>query len=133
MDDLPLLVEHFLGRAKPPRSGRDMPAGVWAMFNAHRWPGNVRELSNAVQRFIVTPERVLMSSPESEPSKPRPTSSSELPPPLRVARREASEEFEKAYLSRVLEYSQGQVVGAAAIAQVSRQMVHKLMRKHGMD
>jgi transcriptional regulator with GAF, ATPase, and Fis domain len=133
MDDLPLLIEHFLKRAKPSRSGRDMPASVWALFNGHRWPGNVRELSNAVQRFLVTPERVLMSAAESEPVRPHPASSTDLPPPLRVARREASEEFERAYLTRVLEYSQGQVVGAAAIAQVSRQMVHKLIRKHGMD
>jgi transcriptional regulator with GAF, ATPase, and Fis domain len=133
MDDLPLLVEHFLGRAKPPRSGRDMPASVWALFNAHRWPGNVRELSNAVQRFIVTPERALMGAPDSESKRGRSASSGDLPPPLREARREASEEFERAYLVRVLEYSQGQVTGAAAIAQVSRQMVHKLMRKHGMD
>jgi transcriptional regulator with GAF, ATPase, and Fis domain len=52
---------------------------------------------------------------------------------LRVARRDASEAFERAYLAHVLARAQGNVTRAAAIAEVSRQMVQKLMRKHGID
>jgi two-component system, NtrC family, response regulator GlrR len=133
MDDLPLLVEHFLGRAKPPRSVADIPASVWALFNAHRWPGNVRELSNAVQRFMVTPERVLSGDSDLEPRPAAPVSSTEPVQPLRIARREASEAFERAYLMHLLERSEGNVTRAAAMAEVSRQMVQKLMRKHGVD
>ena len=133
MDDLPLLVEHFLGRAKPPRSVADIPASVWALFNAHRWPGNVRELSNAVQRFMVTPERVLSGDSDLEPRPAAPPSSTEPVQPLRTARREASEAFERAYLMHLLERSEGNVTRAAAMAEVSRQMVQKLMRKHGVD
>ena len=59
MEDLPMLVEHFLSMASPPRYLTDVPQQVWEMFHAHRWPGNVRELHNAVQRFLVTPERPL--------------------------------------------------------------------------
>ena len=50
-----------------------------------------------------------------------------------MARREASEAFERAYLMHLLERSEGNVTRAAAIAEVSRQMVQKLMRKHGVD
>jgi transcriptional regulator with GAF, ATPase, and Fis domain len=133
MEDLPLLVDHFLARAKPARTVADVPAAVWNMLEAHRWPGNVRELSNAVQRFIVTPERVL--SPEPAQSAPAQTvlDDSVPVPPLRVARRDANEAFERAYLTHVLSRAQGNVTRAAALAEVSRQMVQKLLRKHGAD
>ena len=145
MEDLPLLVEHFLSRAKPPRSVADIPPPVWAMFNAHRWPGNVRELSNAVQRFIVTPERVLAqrssssgdreSRPPSQPADARASQNPESLPvqPLRVARREASDQFERSYLESLLQRTGGNVTRAAAIAEVSRQMIQKLMRRHGIE
>jgi DNA-binding NtrC family response regulator len=54
-------------------------------------------------------------------------------PPLRVARRDASEAFERAYLTAVLARTGGNVTRAAALAEVSRQMVQKLLRKHGAE
>ena len=132
MEDLPLLVEHFLMRSQ--RTLTDIPKAVWALFEAHRWPGNVRELSNAVQRFVVTPDRVL-SSEAVAPAPPAAPSAANAGPvqPLRIARREATETFERAYLAQVLQRSQGNVTRAAAIAEVSRQMMQKLMRKHDAD
>ncbi len=142
-EDLPLLVEHFLSRAKPPRQLTDIPPTVWNMFTAHRWPGNVRELSNAVQRFIVTPERVFAnpwattapgdSRPLGRGADSRPPTEAPNVQPLRVARREASEAFERSYLEQILARTGGNVTRAAAIAEVSRQMVQKLMRRHGID
>ena len=135
MEDLPLLVEHFLSRTKPRRTLADIPRHVWTMFNNHRWPGNVRELWNAVQRFSVTPERVLTDdfSPtnarESRPPTAEPVPIQALP----VARREASEAFERNYLEALLRRTDGNVMRAAAVAEVSRQMIQKLMRKHGME
>lgn len=129
MEDLPLLVEHFLERARPPQRLEDVPAGVWALLEAHRWPGNVRELSNAVQRFMATPARALPG--ERAPSAPSAAARSDAPlSPLRVARREATAAFERAYLADVLQRSRGNVTRAAALAAVSRQMMQKLMRKH---
>jgi transcriptional regulator with GAF, ATPase, and Fis domain len=135
MDDLPLLAEHFLARVTPPRGLADVPPAVWEMFKAHRWPGNVRELSNAVQRLLVTPERALspLSSNSPSPSSPPPPSSEAPLQPLRVARREAGDGFERTYLEALLAKTGGNVTRAAAIAEVSRQMVQKLMRKHGIE
>lgn len=134
MEDLQLLVAHFLGRATPPRSLADVPLHVWEMFQSHRWPGNVRELNNAVQRFLVTPDRAL----GGPPAEPRGNSS--VPPPsdqpvvpLRIARRDANDTFERNYLCQVLARTNGNVTRAAAIAEVSRQIVTKLMRKHDIE
>lgn len=52
--------------------------------------------------------------------------------PLRIARRDASAAFEREYVQRVLEKSGGNITRAAAIAEVSRQMIQKLMRKYGL-
>jgi transcriptional regulator with GAF, ATPase, and Fis domain len=150
MEDLPLLVAHLLERHHPQRRAVDVPRAVWALFEAHRWPGNVRELSNAVQRLMVTPDRVLLADAGAAgatgghapavqaaapalPGAPSAPSAAEPLLPLRVARREASEAFERDYLQRVLERSQGNVTRAAAIAEVSRQMLQKLMRKHDAE
>jgi DNA-binding NtrC family response regulator len=51
---------------------------------------------------------------------------------LRVARRDASDDFERRYLRALLARTNGNVTRAAAIAEVSRQMIQKLMRKEGL-
>jgi transcriptional regulator with PAS, ATPase and Fis domain len=133
MEDLRLLVQHFLSRAQPPRSAEDIPDAIWDMFDTHRWPGNVRELSNAVQRFLVTPDRVL--SPDlgaAHQNRPSLRIDPATLQPLRVARREASEAFELAYVQALLTRASGNMTRAGAIAEVSRQMVQKLMRKYGI-
>ena len=97
----------------------------------YAWPGNVRELRNAVDRLLVTPERALAQLQAS--AVPHLPSASEMElVPLRVARRDASEEFERSYLARLLAKTGGNVTRAAAIAEVSRQMIQKLMRKQGL-
>ena len=135
MQDLPMLVEHFLSLAQPPRILADVPPHVWEMFRAHRWPGNVRELSNAVQRFLVTPERALTFSSGSGTTPPpeRPDAEGDAGLlPLRIARHRASDAFERAYLRALFARTKGNITRAAALAEVSRQMIQKLMRKHDL-
>ena len=52
--------------------------------------------------------------------------------PLRSARRNATTAFELKYLETVLSRAQGSIARAAALSKVSRQMLQKLMRKHGV-
>jgi transcriptional regulator with GAF, ATPase, and Fis domain len=120
LEDLELLVDHFLSRSRPPRSLGDVPEQVWPLFKAHRWPGNVRELHNAVQRLLVTPDRPLRSL------TPPP------PVPLRMARRDATDAFERSYVASALARASGNVTRAAAMAEVSRQTMQHLIRKHGI-
>jgi transcriptional regulator with PAS, ATPase and Fis domain len=134
MSDLPRLVEHFLSLEDPPRSVHEVCGEAWEMLLAHRWPGNVRELRNAVRRLLVTPDRLVAAGPAEAP-RPSPSTAPEPTGaflPLRLARREASDRFERGYLSNVLSRTAGNVSRAASIAEVSRQMMQKLMRKHGM-
>jgi transcriptional regulator with PAS, ATPase and Fis domain len=133
LDDLELLVGHFLSLERPPRSVDQVPAEVWEMFLAYRWPGNVRELRNAVQRLLVIPERALLALQDFAPpsGSPAPRRDAEMVP-LRVARRDAVDLFEREYMQALLAQAGGNVVRAAAVAEVSRQMLQKLMRKHDL-
>ena len=50
LDDVPLLVAHFLGIDEADLADRVTPA-VLDMLARHHWPGNVRELENVVARM----------------------------------------------------------------------------------
>jgi transcriptional regulator with PAS, ATPase and Fis domain len=133
MDDLTMLVEHFLGRQTPTRTLSDVSQQVWEMFRAYRWPGNVRELHNAVQRLAVTPDRPLPMLRNSQSTLPpvEIDESTELLP-LSIARHELTDRFEKSYVRALLARTNGNYTRAAELAQVSRQMIQKLVRKHGL-
>jgi transcriptional regulator with PAS, ATPase and Fis domain len=136
-DDLPLLVEHFLSQEDPPRPLSVVPAVAWEMFRAYNWPGNVRELRNAVRRLLVTPERALgpisVAAPRATPADGAAAGlGARALMPMPIARREANEAFEKAYIEAALERAQGSVTRAAAAAEVSRQFFTKLLHKHGL-
>jgi transcriptional regulator with PAS, ATPase and Fis domain len=134
IEDISLLVGHFMRLQN--RGGIVPPVAeeVWEMFRSHRWPGNVRELRNAVQRMLVMPERPLEpGSARATASEYAETSEREVLLPLRFARREAADTFELRYLKQLLRRSEGNVTRAAAVAEVSRQMIQKLLAKHGMS
>ena len=55
VDDIPLLADHFLGRAE--RDGlpvRRFTNEALDMIRAYSWPGNVRQLENTIRRLAVT-------------------------------------------------------------------------------
>ncbi|NOY36418.1 MAG: sigma-54-dependent Fis family transcriptional regulator [Chlorobi bacterium] len=49
IDDIPLLIEHFLKHYAPEKSLRILPDALNALLS-YSWPGNVRELRNVIHR-----------------------------------------------------------------------------------
>ncbi len=56
-DDIPLLVEHFLGRARRLYSQcGNLTAQQTQLLQSYDWPGNIRELRNVVERAVIVSE-----------------------------------------------------------------------------
>jgi two-component system response regulator GlrR len=63
-----------------------------------------------------------------------PVSEEALPfPDLKAARARATERFERAYLEDALRRSGGNVSKAAELAGVTRQLLHRLLKRHGIE
>lgn len=122
--DIPLLVEHLI-RRKSGASGRPpvFSEESMALLIAHNWPGNVRELENCLEHAIVTAAGEVIR-----------------PVHLRLGRPGASElkllsldDAEGEHLRRILQATQGNKSRAAAILQISRPRLDRLMQKHGLQ
>ncbi len=53
LEDLPLLVEHFLERMGRNEPVKRLDAGAMQRLMAHGWPGNVRELEHVLERAAI--------------------------------------------------------------------------------
>ncbi|MEN8729003.1 MAG: sigma-54 dependent transcriptional regulator [Desulfuromonadales bacterium] len=55
VEDIPLLVEHFLGvfRRKYGRHVKRLTSEAMALLQAYLWPGNIRELRNVLERVFI--------------------------------------------------------------------------------
>jgi DNA-binding NtrC family response regulator len=101
----------------------------------YSWPGNIRELRNAVERGIA-----LASGDRIEPvdlpkslsaSEDRPTSTS--PAGFSNPEGQSLQEAELAYLKSILTANRGNVSRAAAQAGMTRQGLHKRLKKAGLE
>jgi DNA-binding NtrC family response regulator len=70
LDDIPLLIAHFLQNKGGSRNGREFKVTQRAMETlcAYDWPGNVRELENAIERAVTLCEDNLVSVRDLPPS-----------------------------------------------------------------
>ena len=55
LDDLPLLVEHFLNKFHSDYSKRTLGLSdrAWGFLKSYAWPGNIRELENVIERGVI--------------------------------------------------------------------------------
>lgn len=147
-EDLPLLVDHLLARAEHNRGVSGLSPEVWSLFQEYHWPGNVRELANVIERalpFCDGPTITLRTLPEAlratrpipggsttaatrVPSLPTAESSSGLP--LKEAKDQLIEAFEKQYLMDLIERHDGNVSRAARTAGMDRKSITRLLKKH---
>jgi transcriptional regulator with GAF, ATPase, and Fis domain len=128
--DIPVLVAHLLRTiGAKPNVIHDLtdPAFI-AELVAAPWPGNVRELRNHLEQCVVFGER---RSP-GVVAAPHPSTTVDPSIPYEVARRQAIDAFERAYVTALLERSGDNVARAARDAGVNRAYLHRLLRRHGV-
>ena len=128
--DIPVLVSHLLARiGAPPTTIAELTTPEFlAALAAARWPGNVRELRNHLEQCAVFGERRLPNTPAIA----HPASTVDPNLPYEVARRQALDAFERAYLTGLLERCGGNVALAAREAGVNRAYLYRLLGRHGL-
>ena len=142
MEDLPLLVDHFL--EKHAREKNDICSRIsekaLSRLMAHPWPGNVRELENVLERAVIFNqgdiiEDVLFSDLKLNPSAPETEPGWVIDPdlPLNKLRDKFLTRLEKAYLSKLLTRYQGSIKDTAAHAGIDVRTVRRKMKELMLD
>jgi DNA-binding NtrC family response regulator len=121
LEDVLPLARRFLAELRPALDPSQLLSdAVSTALTSHRWPGNVRELRNVVQRLVLVGE---LATDLRAPV---------VPPDYETARRQAVEDFERDYCRSILTHAGGNVSRAATAAGLSRQMLHRLLKKHDL-
>jgi len=133
-EDIPLLAYHFLKKYRGNRKGELIDPQAIKALMAYKWPGNIRELEHVIEYALsmtegdtiqVTdlPEEFLTRVADKATIQDNWMSS-----PLSKAK----EEFEKFYITHLLEESGWNVSEASRKAQMFRQNLQQKIRKYGI-
>ncbi len=156
LEDVPLLAAHFLAR-----HGSSLGRQVESVFSeaamdalcSYSWPGNVRELENAVRRALAIsasgsievqalPRRVVGALSRAGRVEPVGALGEGLPAwsdpawcdshGFSEAKRLALQDFERVYLTRLLERTDGNISEAARIAGIDRSNLKRVLGRLGL-
>jgi DNA-binding NtrC family response regulator len=155
-EDIKPLVQHFLsGIPWDVQAARAITSEALDAIAERSFPGNVRELKATVERVamlaegptvtvqdlaferLIAADRSVQSSRSklegdaaaSPASRGAPASSLE---PFKEAKRTVIDDFEKAYLTRLLARSGTNISRASALAGIERQSLRDLLKRHGL-
>lgn len=127
-EDIPVLANHFLeqlsDKHKQPR--RHFSPEAMERLIAASWPGNVRQLYNIVEQLVILSTTNVIS--DDLVQKALREDERELP-----AFNEARRDFERDYLAKLLQITQGNVSQAARLAKRNRTEFYKLLHRHDLD
>jgi two-component system response regulator HydG len=136
-DDAVLLANHFLRQlqaSKPRVAG--FSADTIELLKRYSWPGNIRELRNAVEHGLAMARTDVISPADLPAALQRATLVSLATESIGSpsgSRAEALEAAEHDYLVALMSENAGNVAQSATQAGMSRQGLHKLLKKHGVD
>ncbi|HEV7606404.1 MAG TPA: sigma-54 dependent transcriptional regulator [Steroidobacteraceae bacterium] len=137
--DVRLLTAHFLQQCAQRYQMPDKPlrpsSAMW--FDQYGWPGNVRQLENLIHReFLLSEDAELdIRAPGASSSEPLESAVHEGADELsyRVAKLRAVQQFDRGYLTRLIQRAQGNVTKAAQLAGKERRALGKLLKRYGIS
>jgi DNA-binding NtrC family response regulator len=140
MEDLPLLAHELLARsaAAEGRQLEGFSAAAMELLCHHDWPGNVRELESVVTRAVLlaTGPRIGPAELPAKLAKQTPVSALAADQEGRTFSDVTGEALGRAaveYLSGLLRRHRGNVSSACVEAGLSREALHRLLRKHAVQ
>jgi len=143
-EDIPLLADTFLRMASERYElpQRALSQATLRRLVEYNWPGNVRELKNTIERAVIMAEGDEVTTKDlpdeitagmSKSSIVEGESEADgLRVPFTADFREDRREFERRYITRCLEHTQGNVTRAAEILEMHRQSLQHKLRQLGL-
>ena len=154
LDDLPLLIGHFLRRASE-ELAKDVvsaSAGAMEILRAYDWPGNIRELQSVLKKAVLHATGPLLL-PEFLPAQVRGTVIAPDSPPTVTTSvsewdrfvderlvsgtgalyDEALERMERWLITRVLRHTSGNQVQAASLLGITRTTLRSKLGRLGLS
>ena len=131
IEDLPLLVEHFVrhyGQQFGKRVQGLSPEALGALAE-YRWPGNVREVQNVVERCVVLAEGPVIGLNDLPLDVLLPDHRIRVRRAERLPLKDATQEFERQIVLRVLERVSGNQSEAARILGIHRNSLKRLLER----
>jgi len=130
-EDIPLLVQRFLGRSEKPISIRQ---DALDRITAHLWPGNVRELENVIARAIaIAPGGVITTDCIEFPRRQNSAAVGWLDRiPYRQGYKSVIHMVEAQLLRAALADADGNKLKAAALLGIQRRLLYEKMSEHGL-
>ena len=143
-EDIPLLAETFvrLAAERYELPQRSLSQATLRRLVEYNWPGNVRELKNTIDRAVIMadgdeiapkdlPDEITAGMPKNGIVEGE-SDTDGLQVPFTADFREDRREFERRYITRCLEYTQGNVTRAAEILDMHRQSLQHKLRQLGL-
>jgi two-component system, NtrC family, response regulator HydG len=128
MEDIPLLVRHFVLRAAELQGGPSPPVApeTLEVLQRYPWPGNVRELANAVERAVILCRGSVLQPSDLDPRirdaaahPPRPAIVPDLAPPGAETVDYSLDAIERLAIERALAATGGNRTRAARLLGIS--------------
>jgi DNA-binding NtrC family response regulator len=136
VEDVPLLVQSFVEELAGERTLHLRPGDLDKLMR-HPFPGNVRELRNLVERACAMSRGDTLDFEGFLDGGTTPTpmggvAAVDYDLPFKQAKAQVVDEFERAYLERLLDRHHGNLSAAARGADLDRKHLRELLRKHGL-
>jgi len=145
VQDIPLLADHFLSfyweRHRTREAIPKFTESSLDLLRSKQWRGNVRELQNVIEHLAVLAEPGQSINPVDIPFYESAAIDGEentIPASLfdegyHSAREKLVSNFEKAYLSRIVDRAGGNMSKAARMASVDRTTLYRLIERCGLS
>ncbi len=132
--DIPLLVEHFIRRYNAEMNKRieGLSPEALAVLGDYPWPGNVRELQNIIERLVGLVDTPVIGVNDLPMDLLLPDHTLRLRHAETLPLREATEEFERQIVLRVLERVRWNRSEAARVLGIHRNSLKTMLARWGL-
>ena len=152
-EDLPLLIEHFLGAvaARLKREARAFAPEAYRALLAHEWKGNIRELEHAIEQAVAlasgaeialddlpvsvrpSAESMIVPVPGAADSESVEQTDGKEPTSFKEAKQRVIEQFERQFIVEALERHRGNISKAAEELGMYRQHLQLKLSEYEID